>query len=142
MRISSKGKYSLQAMLYLSLLQNGEMASTRTIARATGISERYLEQLFIPLRKAGVVSGVRGARGGYFLSLPPSEISAGLILRVSEGTFVASAAHTWNDLYFQMDDCLNSITLGDISAQFCALSPGPSGENAFSGEYSAGDYAI
>ena len=139
MRISSKGRYSLQVMLYLALLQDGETASAHAIALATGISERYLEQLFIPLRKAGMISGVRGAKGGYCLRMEMEKLSAGLILSVSEGKFIPSASHTWNDLYLQIENCLDSITLGDIVDKFHSLS---FVQNNIAGNYSAGDYAI
>ncbi|MDR0878542.1 MAG: Rrf2 family transcriptional regulator, partial [Treponema sp.] len=54
MRISTKGRYSLEALLYMALLPKGEYSSTRSIAENTGLSDGYLEQLFIPLRKAGI----------------------------------------------------------------------------------------
>ncbi|HPX47462.1 MAG TPA: Rrf2 family transcriptional regulator, partial [Treponemataceae bacterium] len=81
MRISTRGQYSLEALLYLALLGEGESASTRTIAGATGISEGYLEQLLIPLKKAGIVRGIRGARGGSLPGKPLADITVGEILR-------------------------------------------------------------
>jgi DNA-binding IscR family transcriptional regulator len=48
MRISTKGRYSLEALLYMALLPEGEYSSTREIAEKTGLSDGYLEQLFIP----------------------------------------------------------------------------------------------
>jgi len=84
-RISTKGQYSLEALLYLAMLPGKDFISTRSIADATGISEGYLEQLFIPLRKAGIIRGSRGKRGGYVPGREPERITVGDILRTAEG---------------------------------------------------------
>jgi Rrf2 family protein len=57
----------------------------RTIAERQGISERYLEQLMVPLKRAGLVKSVRGSQGGYTLGKNPQDITAGDIVRVLEG---------------------------------------------------------
>jgi Rrf2 family protein len=129
MRISTKGRYSLEALLYMALLPEGDSASTRAIAEHTGISDGYLEQLFIPLRKAGIVQGIRGPQGGYLPGRSPPEIRVGDVLRVVEGPMelvecVASmdcplketcgSRHTWSELYRAISDCIDSITLADL----------------------------
>ncbi|MDR3200414.1 MAG: Rrf2 family transcriptional regulator, partial [Spirochaetales bacterium] len=86
MRISTKGRYSLEALLYLSLLPPGEYTSTRTIAEYTGISDGYLEQLFIPLKKAGIINAIRGPQGGYLPGKELEKITVGAILRAVEGS--------------------------------------------------------
>ncbi len=130
MRISTRGRYSLEALLYLALLPEGTFASTRTIATFTGISDGYLEQLFMPLRKAGLIRGLRGAQGGYMPGKPPSEIPVGDILRAVEGSLepvtclftevcTSEAAcptrHTWGDLYHEISDCIDSISLAELA---------------------------
>lgn len=72
-------------MLELALNQGAGPVALRTIAENQGLSEAYLEQLFSPLRKAGLVRSVRGAQGGYLLADSPDKIFVGDILRVLEG---------------------------------------------------------
>jgi Rrf2 family protein len=94
MRISTKGRYSLEALLYLALLPDGGFASTREIAEHTDISERYLEQLFIPLRKNQIIQGIRGSRGGYFLGKDPDAITVADVLRtVDVGLDLVACIH-------------------------------------------------
>jgi Rrf2 family protein len=136
MRISTKGRYSLEALLYMALLPDGEYCSTRTIAEHTGISDGYLEQLFIPLRKAGLIRGIRGPQGGYLLGNDPGKITAGDVLRSVEGplepvscvnsmTCPVEAScisrHTWSELYHEISACVNSITLADLVEAYYAM---------------------
>jgi Rrf2 family protein len=129
MRISTKGRYSLEALLFMALLPEGKFASTRTIAENTGISEGYLEQLFIPLRKAGIIQGIRGPLGGYLPGKSPDKISVGDILRAVEGSLEpvdclnsrrcpieakCLSQHTWRELYTAISSCVNSISLRDL----------------------------
>jgi Rrf2 family protein len=72
-------------LLVVALQQDQGPVSLRQIAASEGISEQYLEQLFVELRRAKLVSGVRGASGGYLLARAPEEITIGDILRVVEG---------------------------------------------------------
>jgi Rrf2 family protein len=136
MRISTKGRYSLEALLYMALLPEGEYSSTRSIAEHTGISDGYLEQLFIPLRKAGIVQGIRGPQGGYLPGRETDEITVGDILRAVEGSMelvdcvtspgcpvrsTCISRHTWSELYEEITDCINSITLKDLAAAFRSM---------------------
>jgi len=63
MKCSTKGRYSLEAMVYLATCR--ESCSIRSVSEATGISIGYLEQLMIPLKRAGLVVAERGVQGGY-----------------------------------------------------------------------------
>ncbi|MDR0554077.1 MAG: Rrf2 family transcriptional regulator [Treponema sp.] len=129
MRISTKGRYSLEALLYLALLPEGEYTSTRAIAEGTGVSDGYLEQLFIPLRKAGIVQGIRGPQGGYLPGRELERITVGDVLRAVEGPLEPVACvnseccpdektcisrHTWSELYREILECVDSITLSDL----------------------------
>jgi Rrf2 family protein len=129
LRISTKGRYSMQAMLYLALLPPKVYVSTRDIAEKTGISEGYLEQLFIPLRKEGLIKGIRGPSGGYILGKPASEISAGIILRSVEGSLKptecvdarkcaseksCTSRQTWKNLYDGIKDFIDSVKLSEL----------------------------
>lgn len=86
MKLSTKGRYSTKAMLDLALHFNEGPILIKDIARRRGISERYLVQLFIPLRVAGLVRSVRGARGGFTLAKSPPEIRLSEIIQAMEGS--------------------------------------------------------
>jgi len=85
MKLSSRAIYGMRAML--ALARNHGQGSTflKDIVERENLPGTYLEQLMVPLRKAGIVQGVRGARGGYTLSRPPAEISVLEILEALEG---------------------------------------------------------
>ena len=85
MKISTKGKYGLRAMIDLAQYSEQEAVSISSIAQRQKISESYLEQLVAKLKKAGLVVSTRGAAGGYRLARPASEISVGDVLRALEG---------------------------------------------------------
>ena len=132
MRISTKGRYSLEALLYMAVL-HGKAASTRTIGEATGISEGYLEQLFITLRKAGIVRGIRGPEGGYVPGRDLDQITIGDILRTMEGALEpvdcvsandcpmsgdCISRGLWAELSREVNYCVDSITLADLAKTY------------------------
>jgi Rrf2 family protein len=111
----------------------GVSYSAREIARGIAVSDGYLEQLFIPLRKDGLIQGIRGPQGGYTLGRPAGEISAGQILRAVEGGLLPTScvlpqacpeeAHcisrkTWSTLYKEMNACVDAINLSDMVAAY------------------------
>lgn len=85
MKLSTKGRYGLRAMLDLGLNATGQAVSIKSISERQGISENYLEQIIATLKKNGYVKSTRGPKGGYSLMKEPKEISVGDILRVLEG---------------------------------------------------------
>lgn len=85
MKLSTKGRYGLRAMIDLVLNSETEPVSIASIAARQHISESYLEQLIAKLRRAGLVTSVRGAGGGYVPSRNAEEISVGDVLRALEG---------------------------------------------------------
>jgi Rrf2 family protein len=86
MKLSTKGRYGLRAMVDLALYGETEPVSIASIAARQSISESYLEQLLAKLRRAGLVTSIRGAAGGYVPGRPADEISVGDILRALEGS--------------------------------------------------------
>ncbi|MBU9737260.1 RrF2 family transcriptional regulator [Diplocloster agilis] len=86
MKMSTKGRYGLRAMIDLAVHSEEEAVSIASIAARQDISESYLEQLIAKLKKAGIVTSTRGASGGYKLAKPAQEISVGDILRALEGS--------------------------------------------------------
>jgi Rrf2 family transcriptional regulator, iron-sulfur cluster assembly transcription factor len=85
MKLSTKGRYGLRAVLDLAVHAEEETVALSQIAERQGISMNYLEQLIAKLKKAGIVNGIRGAQGGYMLAIPAEELSVGAILRALEG---------------------------------------------------------
>ncbi len=86
MKLSTKGRYGLRAMIDLARYSEDEPVSISSIAARQDISERYLEQLVGLLKKAGLVRSIRGATGGYVLARNVREISVGDVLRALEGS--------------------------------------------------------
>ena len=129
MRLSTKGRYAVTAMMDLAI-HHGEGAVTLAdISEAQGISLSYLEQLFARLRRHGLVEGIRGPGGGYQLSRPPTEISvAEVIDAIGEGIDVTLCGGStdcqdgerclthelWQQLGGQIQEFLASVTLASF----------------------------
>lgn len=88
MKFSTRDRYALRLMVELA--NHGEaLVPLKEISDSQQISLKYLEQIITPLAKAGLVTSVRGAQGGYRLARPETEITAGEILRAVEGELTA-----------------------------------------------------
>lgn len=85
MKFSSRAIYGIRAMLALARSHGQGSVFLKDIVEREHLPGTYLEQLMGPLRKAGIVQGVRGARGGYTLARPPAEIPVLAILEALEG---------------------------------------------------------
>ena len=85
MKLSTKGRYGLRAMIDLADYAEEALQSIASIAARQSISDSYLEQLMAKLKKAGLITSIRGAQGGYVLAKDSREISVGDILRALEG---------------------------------------------------------
>lgn len=112
MKISTKGRYGLRAMLDLALNDDGrEAVCVQSISERQNISESYLEQLVRKLRKAGLIVSVRGAGGGYRLAKPAEEISVGDVLRACEGSIKAVSCVSADDSAgcTQAEQCVTRI---------------------------------
>lgn len=135
MKLSTRGRYGLKAMVDLAVNYGGGMMSTASLAALQGISDAYLEQLIAALRKAGLVNSVRGAQGGYSLARPPNEISVNDVLRVLEGSTAVmgcvgtenancdnacscSARPLWLKLQSCIDQVLDSTSLADMAEDY------------------------
>jgi iron-sulfur cluster assembly transcription factor IscR len=131
MQLSTKGRYAVMAMADLSRHGPGSTVPLGTISERQQISLAYLEQLFLKLRRAGLVSGVRGPGGGYTLAREPSAITiAEIMAAVDEPvkmTRCAGEATTgcigddrclthdlWDALGEKIIDFLDGVTLGDV----------------------------
>ena len=130
MKLSTKARYALRAMLELSLREGQGPVQLRQIAAAQDISPKYLEQLAMPLRNAGLVRSERGPLGGYQLARPPIAITALDIVLAVEGPLdlldclsqsrvcsraEACAARTlWGRVSAAISDVLADTTLADL----------------------------
>lgn len=92
MKLSTKGRYAMVAMADLALLPEGALAPLSDLSQRQDISLPYLEQLFVKLRRAELVSSVRGPGGGYRLARPASDIRVVEIFEAVDET--VSALHT------------------------------------------------
>ena len=129
MRLSTKGRYAVTAMLDLALHSNDGPVTLADISANQGISLSYLEQLFAALRSKQLVRGVRGPGGGYFLARDTSAISiADIICAVDEWVEFTRCSgrencrngdrclthDLWNDLSQEIFDFLAKITLAEL----------------------------
>jgi Rrf2 family transcriptional regulator, iron-sulfur cluster assembly transcription factor len=85
MRLSTKSRYGTRMLLDLAALRGEGPVHLDDIARRQGISVKYLEQILIPLKKAGYVESMRGPKGGHYLARDPEEITVGEIVALLEG---------------------------------------------------------
>lgn len=102
MKISTKGRYGLRAVLDISLHQSEGPVTISSIAGRQELSERYLEQLLITLKQNGIINSIRGFQGGYILAKEPRLIKVGDIVRALEGPLAPV-------------DCVNEDKLGECS---------------------------
>ena len=117
MKLSTKGRYGLRAMIDLARYSEEEPVSIGSVAARQDISERYLEQLVALLKKAGLVKSIRGATGGYVLANKEEEISVGDILRALEGSLepVKCAAFYSEDGCTAADGCVTKYVWQKIN---------------------------
>ncbi|MFH1008407.1 MAG: Rrf2 family transcriptional regulator [Candidatus Latescibacterota bacterium] len=94
MRLLRKTDYALRTLLDLTRHQDEEVVPVAAIARRQGIPPKFLEQILLTLKRAGLVTSRRGQNGGYALAVPPAQITLGAIIRLSEGE---SALTVWSD---------------------------------------------
>jgi len=85
MRLSTRARYAVRAVLDLALQNSRAPVPVKEIAQRQEISSPYVEILLVQLRKSGIVRSVRGPKGGYLLGKAPAEVRIGDIVRVVEG---------------------------------------------------------
>ena len=85
MRLSTRGRYGVRAMFALALRYGQGPIPLKDVSQREEISINYLEQLFVHLRREGLVEGARGPKGGFFLTKKPSRIKIGDVIRAVEG---------------------------------------------------------
>ena len=133
MRLSTQSRYGVRAIFDIAYHSEGLETQVKNISRRQGISQRYLEQIFQKLKKAGIIGSKRGPLGGYFLNKKPEEITVGEIIRVTEGGINpvlcvnsedsmkpcerSSECVTqiiWNEAGKRLKDYFDSVTIRDL----------------------------
>ncbi|WP_372841310.1 Rrf2 family transcriptional regulator [Phaeovulum sp.] len=132
MKLSTKGRYAMVALVDLATSSEDQMTSLAAISRRQDLSLPYLEQLFVRLRRAGLVRSVRGPGGGYRLARAPSEIrisevfeavdesvsamekGAGATGGVSGSRAQSLSNRLWESLSAQVYVFLHATTLADV----------------------------
>lgn len=138
MRLSTKGRYAVTAMLDLAIHDGGKPVTLADISENQGISLSYLEQLFAALRKKDLVRGVRGPGGGYYLAKPSVDISiADIICAVDEWVEFTRCNgkancnngrpclthNLWDDLSKKIFNFLTEISLAKLVEDGCEVRP-------------------
>ncbi|PYM86902.1 MAG: transcriptional regulator [Candidatus Rokuibacteriota bacterium] len=121
MRISAKGEYAIKALLDLALQRERGLIPIQEIATRQAIPQRYLEQVLLSLKRAGLLTSKRGSTGGYHLTRDPEEITVGAVLRAVEGTratFQANASADLADLWLEITEAVSKVvdrvTFGEL----------------------------
>ncbi len=132
MRLTTKGRYAVTAMVDLALQGSSSRVSLAEIAVRHAISQSYLEQLFAALRRAGLVDGTRGPGGGYQLERPGAEISVADVIDAVDESVDATRCggkrncggergclthDLWEELSHQIRHYLSSVSLDDVVKQ-------------------------
>lgn len=136
MKLSTKGRYGVKAMVDLAVNYGKNPISIKAISQRQHVSEYYLEQLFSPLRKSGLIKSIRGARGGYVLNRDPKDIKVSEIMYILEGPIEISdcvdgsscnnvdccaTRLLWEKIKHSIDSVMESVTLQDIVDDYYAI---------------------
>ena len=130
MKISSRFRYGLRLLVDLARNYEKGPVLLKSIAECERISKKYLEQIVISLRTAGMLSATRGSKGGYYLTKSPEKIKLVDIYRLLEGPFspvecidnpkgcvlvrTCPTRQLWDDLSKSIEGTFKGITLSDL----------------------------
>jgi Rrf2 family protein len=130
MKLSSKGRYAVQAVFDLAYHNEGKAAQIKDICDRQGIPARFLEQVFRDLKKAGIVRSKRGPRGGYELSRAPADLRVGDVVRAIEGPTSLGSSELRGrgtshevlrdvlaTLGRRVESCFDEVTFADLCAR-------------------------
>jgi Rrf2 family protein len=127
LKISTRGQYALLIMTDLAEAEEGYFIPLKMLSHRRNLSVKYLEQILIQLGKAGLVTGSRGTNGGYRLSRPANDYTAGEILRAMEGELSPRGTTEnnhlesegndffWKEFAININNFVDSITLDELA---------------------------
>jgi Rrf2 family protein len=118
MKLSTRGRYSTRLMLELAFGYNTCPVLLKDISSSQDISLKYLGQLIIPLKVAGLIKSTRGSHGGYFLARPPEKIKLSEILKTVEGTLDIAECIKSPDICYRSKNCVARKIWEKASRQF------------------------
>ena len=104
--ISNKAKYAFRALLAIAAEPSGSALTSAEIARRHGIPHKFLEQILLDLKKAGILESRRGKTGGYAMLRPADTVSFGEVLRIFEGP-LAPLPCLSRQAYRRCEDCVS-----------------------------------
>jgi Rrf2 family cysteine metabolism transcriptional repressor len=115
-RLSTRGRYGLRAMLDMAMDQSDRPITLNSISERQGVSIGYLEQLMVPLKKEGLIRSVRGAQGGYLLARDPKDITVGDIIRALEGPIapVACVSEDYPEECDRAEGCVTRLVWAKV----------------------------
>jgi Rrf2 family transcriptional regulator, cysteine metabolism repressor len=134
MRITAKSEYGLLAVIDLACGASEGPVSAREISTRRNIPAKFLEQLFVSLRRAGVVTAVRGARGGFTLARDPDTLTVLEVVEALDGPLESpvcdaetgggcgrgascAASSVWWRAQYALREVLGSTTIGDLASK-------------------------
>lgn len=106
MKISTRTRYGMRAILELALAHNEQPLQIKSIAERQKISNKYLEQLVAIMKSAGLVRSIRGPHGGYLLAKPPGEIKLSEVFRILEGPVLTVECVDHKEICANCADCI------------------------------------
>lgn len=105
MKLSARSRYATRLLLALADNSTDNPVPTMALSQTTGVTVQFIEQIIRPLKKAGLVTSVRGAAGGYFLARSPEEITLNDIVRHTEGSVNISECLDCEEVCDKIDSC-------------------------------------
>ena len=133
MKLSTRSRYAVRLLVALAAEKSDQPVLLKKIAEEEEISDKYLSQLIIPLKSAGLIRSFRGAKGGYALAKKPKEITVEEIVTVMEGTTeiidcvenpdacsrvdLCITRDVWEGLGKVISDYLRSFTIADLASR-------------------------
>jgi len=118
MKLSTRNRYSTRLMFELALKYGKGPVFLKDVSKSQEISYKYLSQLIIPLKIAGLVKSTRGAHGGYFLARPPEDIKLSEIIMAIEGTLNPVECIDNPGVCPRVDTCVSRDIWSEIGDKF------------------------
>ena len=119
MKISTKGRYGLRALVELTACSSGQAVPLLRLTENQKLSQNYLEQAFQTLRKAGIVTSIKGMNGGYLLGRAPEEITVDRdVSKQPDALQTAVEELVWDEIDRKINTFLESRTLAQLAEEY------------------------